>query len=114
MLTDEKQKPWADAVNIVFPNQDNRGAHINVSGAVVTKYAPNKDNAEKLLSYLVAESAQHQYASLNMEYPINPDVKPSKMVSSWGNFKEDSISLTDVAKYREKALQLVDKVKFDL
>ena len=114
MLTDENQKPWADAVNIVFPNQNNRGAHINVSGAVITKYAPNKDNAEKLLSYLVKEDAQQQYASVNMEYPINPAVSPSKMVASWGKFNEDSISLTTVASFREKALQLVDKVKFDL
>ena len=114
MLTDENQKPWADAVNIVFPNQNDRGAHINVSGAVITKYAPNKENAEKLLSYLVNQDAQQQYASVNMEYPINPAVSPSNMVASWGEFKEDSISLTKVASYREKALQLVDKVKFDL
>lgn len=114
MLTDEKQKPWADAVNIVFPNQTNRGAHINVSGAVITKHAPNKDNAETLLAYLVDQGAQQQYASVNMEYPINPQVAPSKMVASWGKFNEDSLPLTTVAKYREKALQLVDKVKFDL
>lgn len=114
MLTDENQKPWADAVNLVFPNQDNRGTHINVSGAVLTKYAPNKANAETLIAYLVGKSAQEQYASVNMEYPVNPSVKPSEMVSSWGEFKEDNISLTEVAKYREQALQLVDKVKFDL
>ncbi|QTH63555.1 extracellular solute-binding protein [Psychrosphaera ytuae] len=114
MLTDEKQKPWADAVNIVFPNQTNRGAHINVSGAVITKHAPNKDNAEVLLAYLVDQAAQQQYASVNMEYPINPEVAPSQMVASWGKFNEDSLPLTTVAKYREKALQLVDKVKFDL
>ena len=114
MLTDENQKPWADAVNLVFPNQDNRGTHINVSGAVLTKYAPNKANAETLIAYLVGKSAQEQYASVNMEYPVNPSVKPSEMVLSWGDFKEDNISLTEVAKYREQALQLVDKVKFDL
>ena len=114
MLTDEKQKPWADAVNLVFPNQKDRGAHINVSGAVITKHAPNKDNAKKLLAYLVDESAQQQYASLNMEYPVNPAVSASKMVLSWGSFKEDSLPLTEIAKYREQALKLVDKVKFDL
>lgn len=114
MLTDENQKPWADAVNLVFPNQGNRGTHINVSGAVLTKYAPNKSNAETLIAYLVGKSAQEQYASVNMEYPVNPVVKPSEMVLSWGEFKEDNISLTEVAKYREQALQLVDKVKFDL
>jgi len=114
MLTDKNQKPWADAVNLVFPNQANRGSHINVSGAVLTKYAPNKANAETLIGYLVGQSAQEQYASVNMEYPVNPSVKPSEMVLGWGEFKEDNISLTEVAKYRAQALQLVDKVKFDL
>ncbi len=114
MLTDENQKPWANAVNFVFPNQQNRGAHINVSGAVIAKFAPNKKNAQKLLSFLVDEQAQQQYASLNMEYPINPAVKPSKLVSSWGTFKEDMMPLSEVAKHRTSALKLVDKVKFDL
>lgn len=114
MLDNAEQKPWADAVNIVYPNQNDRGAHINVSGAVITKYAPNKANALKLLTFLSSEKAQQTYASLNMEYPVNPQVKPSATVLSWGDFKEDALSLTKVAEYREAALKLVDKVKFDL
>jgi iron(III) transport system substrate-binding protein len=114
MLQDDKQKPWADAVNLVFPNQQDRGAHINVSGAVLTKFAPNKSNAIKLLEFLVSKPAQQQYAEVNMEYPIHRNVKPSPMVASWGEFKEDSISLVDVAKYRTQALRLIDQVKFDL
>lgn len=114
MLQDKKQKPWAEAVTLAFPNQNDRGAHINVSGAVLTKYAPNKGNAQKLLQFLVSNDAQQQYASVNMEYPINPAVKPSKLVASWGDFKEDSIALSEVAKYRTQALRLVDRVKFDL
>jgi iron(III) transport system substrate-binding protein len=114
MLENVEQKPWADAVNIVYPNQNDRGSHVNVSGAVITKYAPNKSNALKLLTFLSSEKAQQTYASVNMEYPINPTVQPSATVLSWGEFKEDTLSLTKVAEYRKAALKLVDKVKFDL
>lgn len=114
MMQDDEQRPWAEAVNIVYPNQQDRGAHINVSGAVITKYAPNKTNAVKLLEYLSSQEAQQTYASVNMEYPVNPKVQPSEVVASWGEFKEDTISLTKVAQYRSAALKLVDKVKFDL
>jgi len=79
MLQDEAQKPWADAVNINFPNQTNRGSHINVSGAVITKYAKNPENALKLIEYITDNKAQNMYASLNMEYPVKPGVK----LSSW-------------------------------
>ena len=114
MLTNPDQIAWADAVNIVFPNQSDRGSHINVSGAVVAKYAPNKTNAEKLIAFLASSKAQQAYASLNMEYPVNPLVKPSDLVASWGEFKEDDIALTEVAKHRQTALKLVDEVKYDL
>ncbi len=114
MITNKDQKAWAAAVNIVYPNQDDRGAHINVSGAVIAKHAPNRENAEKLIAFLTTKQAQGTYASVNFEYPVNPTVKPSELVASWGEFKEDSLPLTDVAKYRKAALKLVDKVKFDL
>lgn len=114
MITNPDQKPWADAVNIVFPNQSNRGSHINVSGAAIAKYAPNKSNGEQLIAFLASSKAQQAYASLNMEYPVNPKVKPSELVASWGEFKEDDIALTEVAKHRKTALKLVDEVKYDL
>lgn len=114
MLTNKDQKAWADAVNLVHPNQADRGAHINVSGAAIAKYAPHKENAAKLITFLASEKAQQAYADLNFEYPVNPNVKPTEMVASWGEFKEDALSLAEVAKYRKAALKLVDKVKFDL
>ena len=114
MLMDEKQKVWADSVELNFPNQSDRGSHINVSGAVIAKYAPHKDAALKLLNFLSSDKAQALYAELNMEYPVKPGVAPSKMVQSWGEFKADSIALNQVAAQRKTALKLVDKVKFDL
>ncbi len=114
MLKDEKQKVWADAVYINFPNQSNRGAHINISGMGLAKYAPNKANALALMNFLVSEPAQKMYAETNMEYPVRPGVKPSKLVASWGEFKADNLSLETIAKQRKAALALLDKAKFDL
>lgn len=114
MLNDEKQKVWADAVYINFPNQKNRGAHVNISGMGMAKYAPNKANALTLMNFLVSNKAQQMYAETNMEYPVRPGVKPSKLVASWGEFKADSLSLETIAKQRKTALMLLDKAKFDL
>ncbi|QOL25914.1 Fe(3+) ABC transporter substrate-binding protein [Thalassotalea sp. LPB0316] len=114
MLNDNKQKVWADAVNINFPNQANRGAHINVSGMAMAKYAPNQKNALALMEFLVSEQAQQMYAEVNMEYPVRAGVKRSELVASWGDFKADNLSLTKIAKHRKAALMLLDKVQFDL
>ena len=114
MLQDEKQKPWADSVYINFPNQKNRGSHLNVSGVVLTKYSKNKENALKLIEFMTDNKAQNMYASMNMEYPVKPGVALSELVASWGEFKEDNLPLSEISKYRPLALKLIDEVKFDL
>ncbi|MBQ0729487.1 MAG: extracellular solute-binding protein [Oleispira antarctica] len=114
MLQDPNQVAWANAVNLNFPNQADRGSHINVSGAVIAKYAPHKKSAQALLEFLSAQQAQNLYADLNMEYPVSPDAEPSALVKSWGTFKEDALQLEKIAQYRKQALKLIDKVHFDL
>jgi len=114
MLADEKQKVWADAVYINFPNQNNRGAHVNISGMGMAKYAPNGDNAKALMEFLVSKDAQQLYAETNMEYPVRTDVMPSALVASWGKFKADALPLETIAKHRKEALKLIDQAKFDL
>ncbi|MBQ4856651.1 extracellular solute-binding protein [Pseudoalteromonas sp. MMG007] len=114
MLEDDAQKAWAESVNINFPNQTNRGSHINVSGAVITKYAKNPKSALKLIEYMTDTKAQNMYASVNMEYPVKLGVELSSLVASWGSFKEDSLPLDEISKYRPLALKLIDEVKFDL
>ena len=114
MLKDDNQKQWADGVYINFPNQANRGAHVNISGMAMAKYSPNTKNARALMEFLVSKPAQSMYAETNMEYPVRADVKPSALVASWGAFKADPFSLEIIAKYRKLALQLLDKSKFDL
>ena len=114
MLQDSKQKAWADSVYINFPNQNKRGAQLNVSGVVMTKYAKNSENALKLIEFMTDNKAQNMYASMNMEYPVKPGVELSKLVASWGTFKEDTLPLSEISKYRPLALKLIDEVKFDL
>lgn len=114
MLNDDKQKVWADAVNINFPNQANRGAHVNISGVAMAKHSPNADNALALMEFLASENAQQMYAEMNMEYPVRKGVGVSKLVASWGEFKSDDLSLETIAKNRKAAIKLIDKAQFDL
>lgn len=113
MMTDPEQLPWADSVDIIFPNQTGRGTHMNISGVVMTKASPNAENAIKLLEYLSSDTAQSLYASNNHEYPIKEDVPASELVRSWGEFKKDTLSLNEIAKYRAQASRLVDTVDYD-
>ncbi|MFU2114756.1 Fe(3+) ABC transporter substrate-binding protein [[Pasteurella] aerogenes] len=114
MLDDEKQREWAQAVYINFPNQKAQGTHVNISGVALAKYAPNKENAVKLVEYLSGDHAQQMYAELNHEYPVKQGVASSKLVQSWGSFTADELPLEKVAENYDKALKLVDEVKFDL
>ncbi|MFK8076358.1 MAG: Fe(3+) ABC transporter substrate-binding protein [Granulosicoccus sp.] len=113
MLTTAEQIPWAASVNVVFPNQDDRGTHMNISGVVMTKASPNKNEAIQLMEFLAGDAAQGMYAEKNHEYPVKPDVSPSSLVSSWGEFKQDDLSLNEIAKYRAQASKLVDTVDYD-
>jgi iron(III) transport system substrate-binding protein len=116
MLNNDKepeQKEWANSVKIVFPNTLDRGTHVNISGAVVAKYAPHKDNAVKLLEFLASDKGQEMYAEVNNEYPVKEGIPWSPLVKSWGDFKPDPISLNEIAALRKKASELVDKVGFD-
>ena len=114
MLQNHTQQEWAETVYINFPNQQTTGAHVNVSGMVMTKYAPNKAGALKLMEFLTGDQAQSMYAKANNEYPINPNVPMSGIVTDWGPFKADSLSMVTLAKNYPLALKLLDEVKFDL
>jgi iron(III) transport system substrate-binding protein len=116
MATNEKnpeQKRWGAAIKPLFPNANDRGSHVNISGMALAKNAPNKANALKLMEYLASEPAQKIYATANNEYPVNPAVDPSEIVKGWGKLKPDALPLENIARYRKKASELVDKVNFD-
>ena len=99
----------AKKLNLIWPNQDGRGTHANISGAGVIKTGPNKENAVKLIEFLSSDSAQEIYANVNYEYPINSDIKTNSILSSWGEFKADSINLDVLGEKNPKAIKLMDQ-----
>lgn len=110
----EEQKAWGGAINVLLPTfKDGQGTHVNVSGAAVAKNAPNRDEAVKLLEFLVSDEAQELYAKANFEYPVKAGVAPDPIVAALGDLKIDPESLTEVAAKRKEASLLVDDVGFD-
>lgn len=110
--TDARQ--WGDAIKVVKPTFEQGGTHVNISGAAVSHYAPNKAQAVKLLEYLVSAPAQQLYAKANYEYPVRKGVELDPIIrDTIGELNVDSLPLTDIVKYRKQASQLVDKVGFD-
>lgn len=112
MLNDanEEERKAAEKIAIFFPNQEDRGTHINISGAGVTKYAPNKDNAVKLLEFLSSAQAQEFLANINFEYPVNPNAEFSDLLKKWGNFKADDIHLSVLGENNSDAVVIFDRV----
>jgi iron(III) transport system substrate-binding protein len=116
MATNEEkpeQQQWAESIRIVFPNQKDRGTHVNISGAAVTRSAKNRANAIKLIEFLSEDFAQKLYAEQNFEYPVKEGIALHPLVESWGKFKPDDIGLAEVASHRAEASKMVDRVGFD-
>ncbi|ENV69022.1 MULTISPECIES: extracellular solute-binding protein [Acinetobacter] len=110
---DAEQKRWGNAINVVLPRFKNGGTHVNVSGAVVSKHAPNRKEAVQLLEFLASDHAQAIYAQNGFEYPVKPGVKIDPIIASFGKLNIDSIRLSDIARHRKAANLLVDKVQFN-
>ena len=110
-----EQRQWGDAIKVIRPTfaVENGGTHVNISGAAVARHAPNRDNAVKLLEYLVSDEAQSLYAKANYEYPVKAGVELDPVVASFGEMTVDALPLTEVAKHRKQASELVDRVGFD-
>lgn len=113
MLKDDEQKQWAESVRIVFPTFEGGGTHVNVSGVAMTKSAPNKEAAIKLVEFLASDEAQKIYAETNNEFPIKEGVERSELVKSWGEFTPDTLELSEISKLRPDALKLIEEVDLD-
>jgi iron(III) transport system substrate-binding protein len=116
MSTNEKepeQKAWAGAVRAIMPKLPDGGTHVNISGAVLAKNAPNRAAAVKLLEFMVSTEAQKVYADLNYEYPVRAGIKAADLIDGLGALDADKADLNDIARFRAKASELVDKVAFD-
>ena len=102
-----------DMFGWVFPDQDGNGAHVNLSGGGVAKYAPNRDNAIKFLEYLVSDQAQQYFSAGNDEYPVVEGVAISDSIAALGEFKPDTVNLSDVAKQIPAAQKIFNEVGWE-
>jgi len=103
-----EEKKAAESITLVFPNQDNRGTHVNISAAGVTKYAPNRENAVKFLEFLSGATAQEVFAGTNFEYPVNPTVPLSETLVSWGTFKKDNANVSEIGRLNDQAVIIME------
>lgn len=106
---DAEEVATAQKIGIFFPNQEDRGTHINVSGAGVAKYAPNKENAIRFIEFLISEEAQTVFTNANFEYPILESVEPVEDIKVWGDFKEDNLELDKLGENNKKAVLIFDE-----
>ncbi len=107
---------WGEGIKVLrptFASEKSKGTHVNISGAALAAHSPNKAQAVQLLEYLVSDKAQSMYAKANYEYPVKKGVELDPVVASFGELVIDPLALTEIAKYRKQASELVDKVGFD-
>lgn len=105
----KEQQVAAAKLRIAFPNQTNRGAHVNISGGGILKHSPNKENAEKFLEFLLTEEAQSHIVNNTFEYPILETVEPHELIAGFGTFNMDKTSVADFGEYNPAAVKLMDR-----
>jgi iron(III) transport system substrate-binding protein len=106
---DETTQQQAKKVKVIWPNQANRGTHINISGVAMAKNAPNKDAAAKLIDFLLSEESQLWYATTNHEYPVLADIAWSELLQSFGTFKTEQVPLGKLGELNAAAVQMMDR-----
>jgi len=115
MMIDSKKESERQATiktAIFWPNQNSRGAHVNISGAAVTSAAKNRDQAIALLEFLVTNESQAWYGEKNFEYPVKPGVEISSTLKSWGTFKADTLNLATLGRNNPQAVMLMDRARW--
>jgi iron(III) transport system substrate-binding protein len=107
------QQRWGSAIEVVLPVFEDGGTHVNVSGAAVARHAPHRDAAVRFLEFLASSAAQKLYAEANYEYPVVSSASLHPLIAALGTLTVDPMALTEVARHRTAASQLVDRVGFD-
>ncbi|MGM4929961.1 Fe(3+) ABC transporter substrate-binding protein [Tardiphaga sp. 1201_B9_N1_1] len=113
MNADPDKKPWAEATKVILPTFEGGGTHVNLSGVLLAKHAPNKANAMKLIEWLAGEHAQQVYADANYEYPVRAGITINPTIAGYGKLNADPMPIAKIAANRKAASTLVDKVGFD-
>ncbi len=99
-------------VALFWANQESSGAHVNISGAGLTRYAKNPEGAKRLLEWLSTEEPQKMFSELNLEIPANPDVPSTEVVLSWGDFVQDQINVEAAGRLQAEAVMLMDRADY--
>lgn len=107
--SDRKMRMIGGKVGYLFPNQQTTGTHVNVSGAGVARHAPNAENAEKLIAYLLSDEAQQAFAAGNNEYPVVDGVAPTGPVAEFGAFRADDLEMIALGEHQTQAVKIFDK-----
>jgi iron(III) transport system substrate-binding protein len=107
--TNSNEREVGERIGVFFPNQNGRGAHVNISGAGITTYAPNRDNAISLLEFLTSEASQALFAQANYEYPVREGISLNPTVAKWGEFKKDTLSLSKLGELNTEAVKIFDQ-----
>lgn len=105
----DKERKAGEMMSVLWPNQDGRGVHVNVSGAGILKNAKNKANATRLLEFLSSEESQKWYAEVNYEYPVRAGVELSETLQNWGPPKMDTLNLNKLGENNAAAVRLMDR-----
>lgn len=96
-------------IGIIFPNQDDRGTHINISGIGVTTTAKNKEAAVKFIEFLTTPEAQRLFAHANNEYPVVEGIEGPESLQKFGDFKQDDLSASVVGELNPEAVKAMDR-----
>lgn len=107
--TNPAQREAARKIRVVWPNQRDRGVHVNISGAGVTRAAKHRDEAVALLEYLAGADAQRWYGEANNEYPVLDGIAPGAALQAWGEFKADNINLELLGRLNRDAVELTNR-----
>lgn len=112
---DASDREAAESVEILLPNQDGRGAHVNVGGAGVVADAPNRDNAIRFLEFLASDEAQRLFAAGNHEFPVVDGIGVDGIgvdgtLATWGDFKRDALNINALGEHNPEAIRIFDRV----
>ncbi len=96
-------------VAVFWPNQGDAGVHVNISGAGVTTHSRHKAQAQRLLEWLASAEAQHEFAAINLEYPVDPKVEVDPLIAAWGPYKADPVHVAETGRLQPQAVRLMDR-----
>lgn len=102
----------AGRMAVLFPNQGDRGTHVNISGAGVVRTAPNREAAQAFLEYLSSPPAQSIFADGNMEYPVVADARPHAFLAGLGQFRQDPLNAARMAELSPEALRIMQRANW--